>query len=220
MNQQPPPPPTEAAPEKAQQRSSSVGGSPACAACKYQRRKCAPDCPLAPHFPPSRHKEFHNAHKLFGVSNMLKITRELSPGRRSLAMKTIIHQANVRALDPVGGCYHVILGLQHQIKSMEAELDLVLRQLAYCQAHAAAAFAPNGPDDDEVIGLQSLREEKSCLDRDAYKVLDDLSVKIENHDAESLSCTAAPGHGKAASALLQEHHYLQFKPTYVDSRRV
>ncbi|KAE9467926.1 hypothetical protein C3L33_00163, partial [Rhododendron williamsianum] len=38
----------------------------ACAACKYQRRKCAPDCVLAPYFPHHRQRQFLNAHKLFG----------------------------------------------------------------------------------------------------------------------------------------------------------
>ncbi|CAN8269373.1 unnamed protein product [Cochlearia groenlandica] len=45
----------------------------ACAACKYQRRKCASDCILAPYFPHDRHNQFLNAHKLYGVSNITKI---------------------------------------------------------------------------------------------------------------------------------------------------
>ncbi|KAL1810586.1 LOB domain-containing protein 22 [Daucus carota subsp. sativus] len=82
--------------------------SQACAACKYQRRKCAPDCILAPYFPHLRQRQFLNAHKLFGVSNITKIIRNLEKYDKDEAMRTIIYQADVRASDPVGGCYRII----------------------------------------------------------------------------------------------------------------
>lgn len=106
----------------------------ACAACKYQRRKCAPDCILAPYFPHHRQQQFLNAHKLFGVSNITKIIRFLDQPHKDEAMRTIIYQSDVRANDPVGGCYRIIRELQRQIQYNRAELHLVLHQLAYCRA--------------------------------------------------------------------------------------
>ncbi|XP_050230734.1 LOB domain-containing protein 22 [Mercurialis annua] len=106
----------------------------ACAACKYQRRKCAPDCILAPYFPHDRQRQFLNAHKLFGVSNITKIIKNLNQPDKDEAMRTIIFQSDVRANDPVGGCYRIIRELQRQIEFHKAELDLVLHQLALCRA--------------------------------------------------------------------------------------
>ncbi|KAJ6389533.1 hypothetical protein OIU77_027791 [Salix suchowensis] len=110
----------------------------ACAACKYQRRKCAPDCILAPYFPHNRQRQFLNAHKLFGVSNIGKIIKNLNPPEKDEAMRTIIFQSDVRANDPVGGCYRMIRDLQREIEYSRAELDFVLHQLAIYRAQAAA----------------------------------------------------------------------------------
>uniref|UniRef100_A0A3Q7HR87 LOB domain-containing protein n=1 Tax=Solanum lycopersicum TaxID=4081 RepID=A0A3Q7HR87_SOLLC len=98
----------------------------ACAACKYQRRKCAPDCVLAPYFPHDRQRQFLNAHKLFGVSNITKIIRHLDQPFKDEAMRTIIFQSDVRANDPVGGCYRIIRDLQRHIDYCKAELDIIL----------------------------------------------------------------------------------------------
>ncbi|WCJ39516.1 LOB domain-containing protein 22 [Euphorbia peplus] len=110
------------------------GTTQACAACKYQRRKCAPDCILAPYFPHDRQRQFLNAHKLFGVSNITKIIKNLNQPDKDEAMRTIMFQSDVRANDPVGGCYRIIRDLQRQIEFHQAELDLVLHQLALCRA--------------------------------------------------------------------------------------
>lgn len=108
----------------------------ACAACKYQRRKCAPDCILAPYFPHDKQRQFLNAHKLFGVSNINKIIKYLDPPLKDQAMRTIIFQSDMRANDPVGGCYKYIQDLQAQIEYCKAELDLVHQQLALFRAQA------------------------------------------------------------------------------------
>ncbi|XP_057504811.1 LOB domain-containing protein 22-like [Actinidia eriantha] len=106
----------------------------ACAACKYQRRKCAPDCILAPYFPHDRQRQFLNAHKLFGVSNITKILKKLDPHKKDAAMRTIVFQSDVRASDPVGGCYRIIRELHRQIEYSVVELQLVLQQIAMCRA--------------------------------------------------------------------------------------
>ena len=108
----------------------SPTGTQACAACKYQRRKCAPNCPLSPFFPPHRSKDFLNAHKLFGVGNMLKTIKNLSPQQKQVAMETIIFESNARDNDPIMGCCRIIHMLQRQYAYYKAEYELVLRQLA------------------------------------------------------------------------------------------
>ncbi|EHA8591496.1 receptor-like serine/threonine-protein kinase ALE2 [Cocos nucifera] len=126
-------------------RPSSATSQPAtqaCAACKYQRRRCKPDCTLAPYFPADQQRQFLNAHRLFGVSNILKIIRDLDPLQRTEAMRSIIFQSNARAHDPVGGCYRIILELERQLEQDSAELALVLRQLAICRSQAQAALSP------------------------------------------------------------------------------
>ncbi|XP_041001917.1 LOB domain-containing protein 22-like [Juglans microcarpa x Juglans regia] len=112
------------------------GTTQACAACKYQRRKCAPDCILAPYFPHDRQRQFLNAHKLFGVSNITKVIKNLDQPDKDEAMRTIIFQSDMRANDPVGGCYRMIQDLQRLIDYNKAELEIVLHQLALCRAQA------------------------------------------------------------------------------------
>ena len=124
------------------------GNGQACAACKYQRRKCAPDCILAPYFPHDSQRQFLNAHKLFGVSNITKIIKQLdTPAAKDHAMKTIIFQSDARAADPVGGCYRIIQDLQRQIDFAKAELDLVLQHLALCRAAALQTTTSHDHDD-------------------------------------------------------------------------
>ncbi|GJZ48053.1 LOB domain-containing protein 22-like protein [Tanacetum coccineum] len=48
-------------------------------------------------------------------------------------MRSIIYQSDVRAQDPVGGCYRIIRELERQIAMSNAELELVLQQLAVCR---------------------------------------------------------------------------------------
>ncbi|GER53528.1 LOB domain-containing protein [Striga asiatica] len=109
----------------------------ACAACKYRRRKCAPDCILAPYFPHDRQPQFLNAHRLYGVSNIVKIVRQLGPADRDAAMWTIAFESDARAADPAGGLYRVVRDLERRIVLARAELEAVLRHLAACRAAAA-----------------------------------------------------------------------------------
>ncbi|XP_058227139.1 LOB domain-containing protein 22-like [Rhododendron vialii] len=116
-------------------RANNTTTTHACAACKYQRRKCAPDCILAPYFPHHRQRQFLNAHKLFGVSNISKTIKNIDdPCKKDQAMRTIIFQSDTRANDPVGGCYRIICELKCQIEYNMVELELVLQQLALCRA--------------------------------------------------------------------------------------
>ncbi|CAH9116121.1 unnamed protein product [Cuscuta epithymum] len=109
------------------------GTSQACASCKYQRRRCTSDCPLAPYFPADQPDMFHNAHRLFGVSNITKLLKQIEPSQRGVAMKSIIEEANARAKYPVYGCVAEIQQLMFKIQLAEEELMAVHSQLAFYQ---------------------------------------------------------------------------------------
>ncbi|KAI3954022.1 hypothetical protein MKW98_017846 [Papaver atlanticum] len=109
------------------------GTSQACAVCKYQRRKCSNECPLKPYFPADQPKMFQNAHRLFGVSNILKIINPLPPNLKSEAMRSIIYQSNIRDKHRVHGCIAIIEQLNFQYQQARLELDAVNTQLAICR---------------------------------------------------------------------------------------
>ncbi|KAF8648064.1 hypothetical protein HU200_065102 [Digitaria exilis] len=117
---------------------SGVGTGQACAACKYQRRKCTRECPLAPYFLADEPRRFLNAHRLFGVKNIQHTLRKIDPEHWPDAMRTLIYQADARAADPVGGCVSIIDKLQREMRRAELELAYVKQQIAIYQQVAAA----------------------------------------------------------------------------------
>ncbi|RWR72613.1 LOB domain-containing protein 27-like protein [Cinnamomum micranthum f. kanehirae] len=104
--------------------------SEACAACNYLQRECTADCPLAPYFPPDRPQQFQNAHRLFGVSNILNILEQLDPSQKMDAMRSIVFQADIRKRYPVHGCLGIICQLQVRIRQFQQQLDEVNAQLS------------------------------------------------------------------------------------------
>ncbi|WOL11704.1 hypothetical protein Cni_G20468 [Canna indica] len=120
---------------------------PSCAACKFQHRRCMPDCILAPFFPASEQQKFLKAHCLFGVKNMQKQLQALDPEHNAEAMKTMIYEAEVRHIDPVGGCRRIILDLESKLQRTtpcrtrlhEHETDRTSRASA---SHAGGEYAP------------------------------------------------------------------------------
>ncbi|KAK2966406.1 hypothetical protein RJ640_003676 [Escallonia rubra] len=119
--------------------SSRVGGSSgaqACAACKYLRRRCTPNCPLAPYFPADRPVDFRNVRRLFGVNNLNNTLKSVHPYYHEAAMKSMIYEAKARAIDPVGGCYRMVGDLELELVRVRGELDCVRRQLAIYRAQA------------------------------------------------------------------------------------
>ncbi|XP_042500446.1 LOB domain-containing protein 27-like [Macadamia integrifolia] len=142
------------------------GTSQACAACKYQRRKCAADCALAPYFPPDKPKMFQNAHRLFGVSNILKILKQLSPHQKNDAMGSIIYQAYIREKFPVHGCYGFICQLRFQIEQLQQELLAVQTQLALYRQHHQNQFSPtnnSSPSSQLQLGMATSPSPNNAL---------------------------------------------------------
>ncbi|KAJ1412160.1 Lateral organ boundary [Sesbania bispinosa] len=102
--------------------SSSYSNSP-CAACKFLRRKCMPDCIFAPYFPPEEPQKFANVHKIFGASNVSKLLNEVQPHQREDAVNSLAYEAEARIKDPVYGCVGAISVLQRQVIRLQKELD-------------------------------------------------------------------------------------------------
>lgn len=111
------------------------GTSQACAACKYQRRRCSSECTLAPYFPANQPETFQNAHRLFGVANITKKilgqmeTRE----QRDEAMRSVIYESDMREKFPVHGCCGIIRHLYAQLVQLVEELQYVQAQIAMCE---------------------------------------------------------------------------------------
>lgn len=130
----------------------SSSNSP-CAACKFLRRKCQPECVFAPYFPPDQPQKFANVHKVFGASNVTKLLNELQPSQREDAVNSLAYEADMRLRDPVYGCVGVISFLQHRLRQLQTDLSCAKSELSKYQSlgitghagliAAAAAAATN-----------------------------------------------------------------------------
>ncbi|XP_071710735.1 protein ASYMMETRIC LEAVES 2-like [Rutidosis leptorrhynchoides] len=112
----------------------SSSNSP-CAACKFLRRKCQPECVFAPYFPPDQPQKFANVHKVFGASNVTKLLNELHPHQREDAVNSLAYEADMRLRDPVYGCVGVISLLQHQLRQLQMDLTYAKTELSKYQNH-------------------------------------------------------------------------------------
>ncbi|PWA62469.1 hypothetical protein CTI12_AA217960 [Artemisia annua] len=105
-----------------------------CSVCRYQHRKCDAHCILAPYFPYVLEQHFKNAHKLFGVSKLINMIKNLNDQElKDATMHTVIYESNARAKDQVGGCYKIVLELEQRIREAESELEFVKQQLEVCK---------------------------------------------------------------------------------------
>ncbi|XP_062228104.1 LOB domain-containing protein 6-like [Phragmites australis] len=124
-------------------------GSP-CAACKFLRRRCQPDCVFAPYFPPDNPQKFVHVHRVFGASNVTKLLNELHPFQREDAVNSLAYEADMRLRDPVYGCVGVISILQHNLRQLQQDLARAKYELSKYQA-AAAAYASTGPNGPQAM---------------------------------------------------------------------
>ncbi|KAI4350186.1 hypothetical protein L6164_010692 [Bauhinia variegata] len=111
----------------------SASSNSPCAACKFLRRKCQPECVFAPYFPPDQPQKFANVHKVFGASNVTKLLNELHPHQREDAVNSLAYEADMRLRDPVYGCVGVISLLQHQLRQLQMDLSCAKSELSKYQ---------------------------------------------------------------------------------------
>lgn len=128
------------------------GTNKACAACKYQRRRCSKDCPLSPYFPADQTKRFSNAHRLFGVANIKRILKEVDPKQKDEAMKSIIFESDMRAQYPVTGCLGIIWNYNNQILNAMQELRYLKMRLAIYKErfHSQQILPPDHTPDSQM----------------------------------------------------------------------
>ncbi|RYR13081.1 hypothetical protein Ahy_B04g070263 isoform C [Arachis hypogaea] len=101
-----------------------------CAACKFLRRKCTPECIFAPYFPANDPERFECVHRVFGASNVGKILNELHPSQREDAVKSLAFQAKARLRNPVYGCTFQVSILQQLLRQRRAVLENAKRELS------------------------------------------------------------------------------------------
>lgn len=125
-------------------RTMASSNSP-CAACKFLRRKCQPECAFAPYFPPDQPQKFANVHRIFGASNVTKLLNDLHPHQREDAVNSLAYEAEMRLRDPVYGCVGVISLLQHQLRQLQMDLYCAKSELSrYQNLSIATATATAG----------------------------------------------------------------------------
>ncbi|XP_027173969.1 LOB domain-containing protein 24-like [Coffea eugenioides] len=101
----------------------------ACAACKHQKKRCPPDCPLAPYF--RKKDDFVRVHRLFGLNNVVKMLERVGDHERPKMAETIIMEAKIRRDNPVHGSLAVKAQLEAEIDACRKELDFVQKQLNF-----------------------------------------------------------------------------------------
>ncbi|XP_062103355.1 LOB domain-containing protein 27-like [Humulus lupulus] len=165
------------------------GTTQACAACKYQRRKCSRECPLAPFFPSDRPQRFQHAHRLFGVRNILNILKVVSPCQRQDAMTSIIYESDMRKQFPVQGCVGIINVLQTQIDQMQEEIHAIQSKILLFkqqqqQQHQQQIipFSSSTPDDDHHHYNNLQLATTTVTSNDHNTVLDQLQHVHIDHD--------------------------------------
>ncbi|XP_075500401.1 protein ASYMMETRIC LEAVES 2-like [Primulina tabacum] len=123
-----------------------------CAACKFLRRKCLPECVFAPYFPPDQQQKFTSVHKVFGASNVTKLLNELQPHQREDAVNSLAYEADMRLRDPVYGCVGVISILQHQLRQLQIDLSFAKSELSKYQNHLNSGFIHHHHQQINILG--------------------------------------------------------------------
>lgn len=93
-----------------------------CEACKFLRKKCTYDCPLAPHFPADGPLRYPIVHTILGRHNVTKILQNLPELSRADAATTLYLEAEARIKDPVCGCSGEIYRTEKRITELQAEI--------------------------------------------------------------------------------------------------
>lgn len=104
--------------------------SSSCAACKFLKRRCTPNCIFAPYFRSDEPKKFAKVHKVFGASNVSKILVEVPEEQREDTVNSLAYEAEARLRDPVYGCIGAIALLQRKMVELQHDLAIARARLA------------------------------------------------------------------------------------------
>ncbi|KAJ8537917.1 hypothetical protein K7X08_014457 [Anisodus acutangulus] len=115
-------------------KSNEPRSSSSCAACKFLKRRCTPNCQFASYFRSDEPKKFANVHKVFGASNVIKILNEVPQDQREDTVNSLVYEAEVRLMDPVYGCIGTIASLQRKMVELQNDLMVTRAHLSYYEA--------------------------------------------------------------------------------------
>ncbi|KAK7385780.1 hypothetical protein VNO78_31636 [Psophocarpus tetragonolobus] len=136
--------------------------SSSCAACKFLKRRCIPNCIFAPYFRSDECKKFAKVHKVFGASNVSKILIEVPEEQREDTVNSLAYEAEARLRDPVYGCIGAIALLQRKMVELQHDLAVAKDRLA---RYAAAATTPSATDTFNAhVSLPPFPEFFTCAD--------------------------------------------------------
>ncbi|PKA66724.1 LOB domain-containing protein 6 [Apostasia shenzhenica] len=121
-------------------RRRTVHGSP-CAGCQKLRRKCKPECVLAPHFTSRSPETFACVQEVYGVSNVEKMLRRLHPSQREEAVDSLVYEARMILRDPVHGCLGQVAARHRELRRLADELSRSRAILSVYQTLAASLEA-------------------------------------------------------------------------------
>ncbi|KAF6155945.1 hypothetical protein GIB67_039276 [Kingdonia uniflora] len=117
----------------------------ACAACKHQRKKCTNECILAPFFPAEKSSEFKAAHKVFGLSNISKLIKDLDTFElRKKATDAIIWDAKAWQKNSVEGSYGEYKRIQQENTELKNIINVRTAQSNLMYNQGFVAYMNNG----------------------------------------------------------------------------
>lgn len=125
-------------------RSHEPRSSSSCAACKFLKRRCIPNCIFAPYFRSDEPKKFAKVHKVFGASNVSKILTEVPEQQREDTVNSLAYEAEARLRDPVYGCIGAIALLQRKMVELQLDLAVARARLARYAANSSTILNDRG----------------------------------------------------------------------------
>ncbi|XP_022939235.1 LOB domain-containing protein 15-like [Cucurbita maxima] len=126
-----------------------------CAACKLLRRRCAQECPFSPYFSPHEPHKFASVHKVFGASNVAKMLMEVPESQRADAANSLVYEANLRLRDPVYGCMGAISALQHQLQTLQADLNAIRTEILKYKYREAIIPSPSSSSSSHIAFISA-----------------------------------------------------------------
>lgn len=132
--------------------------SSSCAACKFLKRRCAPNCIFAPYFHADEPKKFAKVHKVFGASNVTKILNEVPEEQREDTVNSLVFEAEARLRDPVFGCIGAIASLQGRMVQLQHDLAIARARLARYAVKPSPLFLV----DDHTINMAGIGDFPVC----------------------------------------------------------
>ncbi|KAJ6772592.1 LOB DOMAIN-CONTAINING PROTEIN 21 [Salix koriyanagi] len=118
--------------------------SSSCAACKFLKRRCTPNCIFAPYFRSDEPNKFVKVHKVFGASNVSKILIEVPEEQREDTVNSLAYEAEARLRDPVYGCIGAIALLQRKMVELQVDLAIARARLARYAANSPPILNDHG----------------------------------------------------------------------------